>query len=65
MTKISNWPPLFQTVYITALVVLWVGATIANISTVFGLSVNMMGLFGASLFIGAMIVRSYRPATGR
>jgi hypothetical protein len=65
MTKIANWPYSIQILYITSLVTLWVGATIANVSTVFGMSVDMMGLAGISVFIGAMLVRSYQPAAGR
>jgi len=60
MTKLENWNPAFRKIYITVLVILWVGATIANVATIFGLPVDFVGLAGISVFIGAELVRSYK-----
>ena len=60
MTKLENWNPALRTIYISALVVLWVAATIANVATIFGLSVDFIGLAGISVFIGVELVRSYK-----
>jgi len=65
MLTLSNWNPTLRTLYITALVVLWVGATIANVATIFGLSVDFIGLVGISVFVGAQLVRSYRGDSNR
>jgi len=59
-TDLSSWNPSLRLLWITLLVILWVGATIANIATVFGLSVNVIGLVSISVFIGAQLVRSLR-----
>ncbi|MBZ0127899.1 MAG: hypothetical protein K8F59_02160 [Rhodobacteraceae bacterium] len=60
MLTLENWNPTLRTLYITALVILWVGATIANIATIFGLSVDLIGLAGISVFVGVELVRAVK-----
>ena len=60
MLTLENWNPTLRTLYITSLVILWVGATIANIATIFGLSVDLIGLAGISIFVGVELVRAVK-----
>ena len=60
MLTLKNWNASFRYIYIISLVTLWVGATIANISTIFGQSVDVLGLAGISVFVGVQLVRSYK-----
>ncbi|MCB1366533.1 MAG: hypothetical protein KDK00_02110 [Rhodobacteraceae bacterium] len=60
MLTLENWNPTLRTLYITSLVILWVGATIANIATIFGLSVDLIGLAGISVFVGVELVRAVK-----
>jgi len=62
---LENWNPTLRTVYISALVILWIGATLANVATIFGLSVDMVGLVGISVFIGIELVRGVSVKPGR
>jgi len=59
MLSIDKMSPNFRTVYIFALISLWVGATIANLATIAGLAVDGFGLVAVSVFISGMILRSY------
>ena len=65
MFTLENWNPTLRTIYISALVILWIGATLANVATIFGLSVDFIGLVGISVFVGAQLVRSYRGDSNR
>ncbi len=65
MFTLENWNPTLRTVYISALVILWIGATLANVATIFGLSVDMVGLVGISVFIGIELVRGVSVKPGR
>ena len=65
MFTLENWNPTLRTIYISALVILWIGATLANVATIFGLSVNMVGLVGISVFIGIELVRAVSVTPGR
>lgn len=56
-TDLSNWNPALRQLWVTLLVVLWVGATIANLATIFGLSVSLLPLAGVSLIVGALLAR--------
>jgi len=60
MKTLEKWNPALRTLYITLLVVMWVAATIANVVTIFGLSINLVGLIGISVFIGVELVRGYK-----
>lgn len=62
MLTLDKLNPSLRTIYITSLVILWVGAMIANVATLFGASVVFSGLAGISVFIGVEIVRSYKGA---
>ncbi len=64
LTLLNNYPAC-RVFYVTLLVVLWVGATITNVSTLFGTSQAFLGLAGISVFIGVEIVRSYKRETPR
>ncbi len=59
MMTLNNMTPFVRTLYVTVLITLWVGATIANIATIAHLDVDMLGLTAISVFIAGMIVRSY------
>lgn len=59
MLNLNTMNPNFRTLYIFALIALWVGATIANIATIANLSVDGIGLTAVSVFISGMILRSY------
>jgi len=63
LTTLETPQTTFRTIYIMALIILWVGATIANVATIFGYSVDFVGLVGISVFIGIELVRSYRGST--
>lgn len=60
MLTLENWNPTIRTLYISTLVILWVGATIANIATIFGLRVDLVGLVGISVFVGIEVVRAVK-----
>ncbi len=60
MNTLLKHSPVFRTLYITLLVVMWVAATIANVVTIFGLTLNLVGLIAISVFIGVELVRSYK-----
>jgi len=59
MLSLDKMSTNFRTVYVFVLITIWVGAMLANIATIAGLNVEITGLIGVSVFIGAMIVRSY------
>jgi hypothetical protein len=57
---LENWNPTYRQIWITLLVTLWIGATIANIATIYQMSVNFAGLAGISIFVAVLLVRSLR-----
>jgi hypothetical protein len=59
MMTLNTMTPFIRTLYITVLIALWVGATIANIATLFQLDVDLLGLVAISVFIAGMVMRSY------
>jgi len=52
--------PTLLTLYFTSLVIVWLAATIANLATIFGYQINPAGLVGISVFVGVMLVRSFK-----
>jgi len=52
--------PSVRTLHNFALVTLWVGATLANLASVYGVQVQAVGLIAISFFISGMIIRGYR-----
>ncbi|MFQ5438928.1 MAG: hypothetical protein ACE5DK_08870 [Paracoccaceae bacterium] len=63
MTATRHRTPPFRALYVTALVALWIGATIANIATIFELTVSIGWLAGVSVAAGIAIVRQFRALT--
>jgi len=60
MLTLDTWNPTIRTLYIMALVTLWLGATIANVAFIAGYTVNFIGLAGISVFVGVELVRAYK-----
>ena len=54
-TDLSSWNPALRLLWITLLVALWVGATIANIATVFGQPVTFAALAGVSALAAVLL----------
>lgn len=62
MFTLDDWNPTVRSLYITVLVALWLGATIANVALIAGYVVNFTGLVGISIFVSIMLVRAYKPS---
>ncbi len=58
--NLLNDIPALRKAWHMVLVALWIGATIANVAYIFGISVQFAGLAGISVFSAVMLVRAVR-----
>jgi len=50
----------FRAFYIFLLIALWVTATLANVISITGLAIHMVGLVGISVFLAGLMYRTVR-----